>query len=567
VDGALTMNRLLRGSYRRALGLLTIASCCVALGCSQDPDTSSAGGNPGKSPRADAASPPRTMTAGSSDEQPGPGEEYGQGDGETSRTGADDVAKDEASAEKSAAKKREPLFEGWPAPRVALFITGRLSGYVEPCGCTGLVNQKGGLVRRRSLHQQLSERGWPLVAIDAGNQVRRYGPQAEVKFQISIEGLQKMDYRAIALGPDDLQLSAGVLLAVAVGDGDKPSPVVSANVAVLEPDLTPRYIVADRGGAKVGVTGVLGKSRRQQVTNDDIIIGDPAEGLAEVWPQLEQEDCDVYVLIADAEIDESKELGQKFPGFDVVVTTGGAAEPTYQPDRIAGGNGMLVQVGTKGMYVVVVGVFDDAENPLRYQRVPLDDRFPDSREMLDLLASYQSELERLGLDGLELKPIPHPSGYSFVGSEACGECHTKAYAISKESKHSHATDTLVKPGERSEVPRHHDPECISCHVVGWNPQKYFPYKSGYLGLEETPAMRGVGCENCHGPGSEHVKAENGDIEATDEELTKLREFMRLPLKEAEKTCLNCHDLDNSINFHKVGAFLKYWNDILHEGMD
>jgi hypothetical protein len=223
----------------------------------------------------------------------------------------------------------------------------------------------------------------------------------------------------------------------------------------------------------------------------------------------------------------------------------------------------MIQVGTKGMYVGVVGVFDDPERPLRYQRVPLDGRFEDSREMLQLLASYQEQLKAAGLEGLGVRPIPYPTSRTFVGSHRCEECHEDDYEIWEHTPHAHALDSLVNPGERSEIPRHFDPECISCHVIGWNPQKYFPYESGYLGLNATPLMHNVGCENCHGPGSAHVAAESGDIDVTDEELERLMEEMRLPLDHAEKKCMECHDLDNSPDFHVEGAFEEYWEQVEH----
>src|SRR6188768_2280077 len=50
-----------------------------------------------------------------------------------------------------------PLFSGWPKPKVALVLTGQQMGYLEPCGCTGLENQKGGLARRHTLIRELSE--------------------------------------------------------------------------------------------------------------------------------------------------------------------------------------------------------------------------------------------------------------------------------------------------------------------------------------------------------------------------------------------------------------------------
>ena len=53
----------------------------------------------------------------------------------------------------------------------------------------------------------------------------------------------------------------------------------------------------------------------------------------------------------------------------------------------------------------------------------------------------------------------------------------------EKTPHYHATDTLVK----LDPPRHFDPECLSCHVTGWNPQEYFPYATGYMSLEDDAA--------------------------------------------------------------------------------
>jgi hypothetical protein len=104
-------------------------------------------------------------------------------------------------------------------------------------------------------------------------------------------------------------------------------------------------------------------------------------------------------------------------------------------------------------------------------------------------------------------------------------------------------------------------------VTGWNPQGFYPYVSGYLSLEKSPHLLGSGCENCHGPGSQHSAAESGDIEATDDMLVKFREEMRLPLSAAQDRCIECHDIDNSPSFHQEGAFEKFWEQVEHYGKD
>jgi hypothetical protein len=229
---------------------------------------------------------------------------------------------------------------------------------------------------------------------------------------------------------------------------------------------------------------------------------------------------------------------------------------------------VLMQAGHKGMYATVLAFFDNSDPKLRnrYQRVPLDSRFPDSPEMQEQLVAYQGELQTMGLEGLGLKPVAHPEG-AFAGSDACASCHAAAWEKFEQTPHYHATDTLVK----LDPARHFDPECLSCHVTGWNPQEYFPYATGFLGLEVTPLMVQNGCENCHGPGLAHVKAESGDVEATDAEKESLRAALRMKIVPTEgnkdgqefgavvQNCMQCHDLDNSPDFD----FQTYWPQVAH----
>jgi hypothetical protein len=479
------------------------------------------------------------------------------------------AAADDLTHAYEAAEADEILFEGWPTPRTVLVFTGRQFGYLEPCGCAGLEHQKGGLVRRYSLLQDLKQKGWNPIPIDAGNQIRRFGRQPGIKFQMTIESLRMMEYRAIAFGPNDLGLPAEELISIAAGDDQNLSPFVSANVVIFDPSFTSAFQVVEANGVKIGITAVLGASNQKKVNNGDVMIRDAAEAITEVWPQLEAKACDFYVLIAHASTGESIALGKQFSQFSVVLTTGGAGEPTRQPEKIPNSETQLIQVGTKGMFAGVVGLFDDPAQPTRYQRVPLDGRFKDTPTMLRILAAYQDRLKEVGFEGLGIRAQRHPSGRKFVGSEVCAECHSAEYDIWKEGlvgeggPHAKAYHTLLHPPERSHIARNFDPECVSCHVVGWNSQKYFPYESGYVSQEETPDKLDVGCENCHSPGSAHVEAEYEEIELTDEEIENRRQQMVLLLDDAEQKCLECHDLDNSPNFHEKGAFSKYWKKIRH----
>jgi len=448
-----------------------------------------------------------------------------------------------------------------------------MDGYLEPCGCAGLENQKGGLKRRHTLIRQLKDQGWPLVSFDMGGQVRRLGPQAEIKYHYALKSLVELGYSAVGLGARELQMDANYLTYVLSNYEESTNPVVSANVSIIDPGLglTSPYRVFDSGGKKIGVTSVLGKRHQADLKNaTDIVWTEPAKALKDIMPALAQENCDVLVLLVHADPDEAKELSKQFPQFQLVASTGGAEEPPLDLRKIEGSEAQFVQVGHKGMYVVVVGIYDDPGHPFRYQRVPLDHRFADSDAMQTMLTAYQDELKNMGLDGLGLMDMKHPAD-SFVGSEACADCHTEATAAFEQTSHAHATQTLVE----LEPPRHFDPECLSCHVTGWEPQEFFPYTSGYLGLQKTPHLTGNGCENCHGPGAAHVAAENGEEKLSKKEIESLRAAMRLTIGENEGNkdgqdlgkavlnCLKCHDLDNSPEFD----FQEYWPQVAHPGKD
>ncbi|WP_443217382.1 multiheme c-type cytochrome [Rhodopirellula sp. P2] len=456
-------------------------------------------------------------------------------------------------------------YNTWPTPSLTLFVTGQQHGYIEPCGCTGLENQKGGVARRMTFLKQLREKGWELAPIDAGNLVRRYGRQSEIKFHRSLEALRKMGYVSVGLGPDDVRLSVNDLIQEASPGDPEEAIYVSANVIPFDRSLMPSHRVVRRGGMTLGVTTILDPDSLETKLSDDIQLTALVDAAKEALAAIQEEDPDYTVLTFYGEEKNAQELVRAVPGFDLVVIAGGYGEPTYQPQAIDGTQTKSILTGDKGMYTGLVGLYPDG--PIRYARVPLTHEFEDAPEMRALMKDYQFQLRDLGFSNLGLKPIQHPSGGQFVGSEACGKCHTTAFDTWQGSAHFEATEHLVNPGERGDVSRHFDPECISCHVTGWNPQGYYPYVSGYLELEASSHLHGNGCENCHGPGAAHTKAEAADSGVSDEEKTRLREAMKLPLDEARESCMKCHDLDNSPDFHAEGAFDDYWAEIEHYGVD
>jgi hypothetical protein len=450
----------------------------------------------------------------------------------------------------------------WPKPNLALVISGNQEGYLEPCGCAGLDRMKGGMSRRYTLVKQLRQKmGWPVVGLDVGNNAKGFGKQAELKFQIAVNAMNEMQYSSVTLGQTDLHLPTDYVMSMTIpaAAGGK-TMFVAGNVGLFTFDetLLPRTQLIKAGFKTIGVTAVLGKTYSAILAgNANLKIEDPEKLLNQAVPLLKSK-ANYLILLANATHQEAVALAQKYPDFNLVVCSDGGAEPPNKPEKIGNGTNLVV-VGEKGMYAVVLGFYSD--HPLRYQRVTLDSRFASSPEMVALMAAYQDQLKDLGLSGLGIRPLDNPlkaTNGDYVGSESCKSCHEESYRVWKKSPHSRAFATL----KAAVPPRNFDPECVSCHTVGWHPTEFFPYKSGYLSEKETPKLINVGCEDCHGPGQFHVRAENQGTPAEQAQFRKASVITKeemADVKSRKRNCLSCHDSDNSPEF----KFDLYWPYVKH----
>lgn len=107
-------------------------------------------------------------------------------------------------------------------------------------------------------------------------------------------------------------------------------------------------------------------------------------------------------------------------------------------------------------------------------------------------AFYRAAGEANAKAAAAIPPPAVPAGQAtFVGNEACEDCHDDQTKFWQGTRHAHAWETLVQRGQQLDL------DCINCHVTGWG-------RPGGATLAVNERTRDVGCETCHGPGSIHV---------------------------------------------------------------
>ena len=120
------------------------------------------------------------------------------------------------------------------------------------------------------------------------------------------------------------------------------------------------------------------------------------------------------------------------------------------------------------------------------------------------------------ISGTKIPYLLNPKGYT--GSDVCGVCHELELESWHYTKHASAYDTLVThAAERN-------PECIGCHVVGYDAP------GGYSIEDAPPHLEDVSCESCHGRGGPHLS----------------KSFVQAGNYEA--VCTACHNPTHSLGF-------------------
>lgn len=395
---------------------------------------------------------------------------------------------------------------------VTVFLTGYELGALKPCGCFG--GQLGGLSRRSAVLEGVPRRR--RLVIDTGRLVEDSGPQAQIKFNILFQAFRLLGYDVINLSEEDVELAKQMGILGALDDGL--NFITAENVGEVEipASFTKDYSIGE-GSFSVTVATLDAGSQ-------------PVEKVEELFAS-DSGNRGVNLLIVDEYDEQMADYIKRLDVVDCLVIPPEADRPMLDESS---GDGLLVISSSRlGKYVVKLQIRPGLEGRERFSfsAVPVTEQLPREDSLVQLYEAYQQFVKEANL--LERHPRYTLSGsLEYVGAEKCKSCHGYEYDKWSQKNHASAYATLEDVGSE------YDPECVVCHVVG------FDYESGFISPEKTPGLKDVGCENCHGPGSKHVSSW-GSAELGDPKMD----------------CLNCHTPEHSGEY--AGHQQEYFEKIVH----
>jgi len=402
-----------------------------------------------------------------------------------------------------------------PAPDVlTVLITGHELGALKPCGCSG--GQLGGLDRRAYIINSVPKTR--RVVLDTGRLIAGDDEQELIKFDIIVQALKLLDYDLLHLTGHDLQIAANL---GTLEELRRHFALVGSEP--IDGDQLPRRFIKRfslRGKSlSLAVAAVDTRSR-------------PIQQLTALFDEMPAGASVRIAIVNQCSAELLSALPELAQGLDCIICPADADEPRLisQP----GQRPMVVSVGRYGKYVSALRVrLPSSPGPvqLEFFAVPVVEDLPQDPSLVNLYKAYQQIVRQSGLLERQVR-FPLPDGLQYVGSETCKECHGYAYSRWSTQAHARAFETLERVGSD------YDPQCVVCHVVGMQ------YDSGFITARTTPNLKGVGCENCHGPGSKHITS------AGAEELGAPR-----------SSCTDCHSPDHSAEY--AGHEEQYFRKIIH----
>ena len=344
------------------------------------------------------------------------------------------------------------------------------------------------------------------IRVDVGDAVAGAADFERIQYGYIQRAFSQLGYDALNMGHREASLAAADLREL---KANAPVTMLSANLLDRTTGLPlfESHKIVQRGGRRIALIGIMETHSLGDGLGEGLALEKPEVALGRLLPALKgQADCIVLMGFADDETLAA--LARQFYEIDVILG-GKVRQPSQQ---LVKENRSLILTTTNESRAV--GMLQTRLlSPGRLEAVHgevtlVSDQIPQAEEIAALAVAYREEIRgtKLAIDdpaNLQQNMVPGVQARAtYAGTQNCLACHPQAGHKWAESGHAHAFATLVS------LKADADPNCIGCHTVG------FGTPSGYRREFKDAKLVDVGCESCHGPGSQHVAERRAGGEIT-----------------------------------------------------
>jgi 2',3'-cyclic-nucleotide 2'-phosphodiesterase (5'-nucleotidase family) len=409
-------------------------------------------------------------------------------------------------------------------PREVLIVyTGNMLGELKPCGCAKEEDQ-GGIERRMQYIKDTRSKHSHFLLVDTGDHFKEPTRQGKLKAETLLIAMEKMQYDAVALGDRDIVYGPKFL------KQRNQIPWMAGNLIIDQFEPIHSKVKVFSNGLKVGILAVADPGLFYD--HIGLKLTNPKQTAQKLITKMrETENPDLIVLLTHAE--RQVALGYlDLDGVNVIINGHIVTEIDVIDLKPVRKNGKIfVQSSSRGqkMGELRIQFHPQGNKSLNHQLVKLDSSVKFDPEMVKLYERYNEEVEAMFFETLTNKRNNRNKSV-YAGDTLCKTCHLAEHTLWSASRHGRAYNTLRK------INKAFDPECLICHVVGFN------LEGGFISELDTPALKNVQCEMCHGPGRSHASSPQKGFGS-----------------QAKEACKQCHVRNHSPRFN----YAEYWPKIKH----
>lgn len=314
----------------------------------------------------------------------------------------------------------------------------------------------GGFARIKTLIRQQKEKNPETLLLDAGD--FSMGTLIQVVFEEEASELRMLGdlgIDATTLGNHEFDYGADGLanmMVTAVNSGDPLPAMVVCNVdwetmkassmsqeqqnlaAVFDYYGVEEYIVVEKGGVDIAITGVFGKDCLDCVPNCPLLFKDPVEAVKETVAEIqEKEDVDMIVCVshsgtwADEDKSEDEILAKSVPQLDLIIS---GHTHTKLTEPIVHGDTYIVSAAEYGKYLGSLSMSRKADGRWKmnsYELITVSSSIEPDQETQDKVDALMAMVDSKYLEqfGFTKEQVLCTNEIVFADSSDTGTLHTE----------------------------------------------------------------------------------------------------------------------------------------------